>query len=43
MLVNLDKLTQDVFFLIAIPGLMKVQGIDSSTTQAVAIEGLEVI
>lgn len=43
MLVNLEMLTQDVFFLIAIPGLMKVQGIDSSTTQAVAIEGMEVI
>jgi kynurenine formamidase len=43
MLINLDKLTQDVVFLIAIPGLMKVEGIDSSTTQVVAIEGLEVL
>jgi arylformamidase len=42
MLCNLDRLTQDVSFIIAIPGLMKVQGIDSSTTQAVVIEGLEV-
>lgn len=42
MLINLDKLTQDVVFLIATPGLMKVKGIDSSTTQAVAIEGIEV-
>ncbi len=42
MLCNLDQLTQDVSFLIAIPGLMKVQGIDSSTTQAVVIEGMEV-
>ena len=43
MLCNLDKLTQDVSFIIAIPGLMKVEGIDSSTVQAVVIEGLEVI
>lgn len=43
MLCNLDKLTQDVSFMIAIPGLMKVQGIDSSTVQAVVIEGFEVI
>lgn len=43
MLCNLDKLTQDVSFIIAIPGLMKIKGIDSSTVQAVVVEGMEVI
>ncbi|HHY83665.1 MAG TPA: hypothetical protein GX505_13460 [Clostridiales bacterium] len=43
MLCNLDKVTQDVAFLIAIPGLLKVEGIDSSTVAAVVIEGIEVL
>ena len=43
MLCNLDQLTQDVSFIVAIPGLMKIEGIDSSTTQAVIIEGIEVL
>jgi kynurenine formamidase len=43
MLCNLDQLTQDVSFIIAIPGLMKIQGIDASTVQAVVLEGLEVL
>ena len=43
MMTNLNALSQEVSFLIAIPGLMKIQGIDSSTTQVVALEGLDVI
>jgi arylformamidase len=43
MLCNLDQLTQDVSFMIAIPGLMKIEGIDSSTVQAVVLEGLEML
>jgi kynurenine formamidase len=43
MLCNLDKLSQKVSFIIAIPGLMKIQGIDSSTVQAVVLEGMEVV
>lgn len=43
MLCNLDQITQDVSFIVAIPGLMKIEGIDSSTTQAVIIEGMEVL
>jgi len=43
MLTNLDKLSQKVSFLIAIPGLIKIQGLDSSTTPVLAIEGLQVL
>ena len=43
MITNLNALTQDVFFLMALPGLMKVQGIDASPAQVTALEGFEVI
>ena len=38
---NLDKLTQDVAFLVAIPAFGKVIGIDSSPVQVVVIEGAD--
>lgn len=41
MLVNLDKIEQDVALLIAIPGLIEIIGIDSSTTPAIVVEGIE--
>jgi len=41
MLVNLDKVEQDVALLIAIPGLIEIVGIDSSTTPAMVVEGIE--
>ena len=40
---NLNSLTQDVCFLMALPGLLKVQGIDASPAQVTALEGFEVI
>ena len=43
MLTNMEKLTQKVSFLIAIPGLIKIQGVDSSTTPVLAIEGIKVL
>lgn len=43
MMTHLDQLTQDVSLLIALPGLMKVQGIDASPAQVVALEGFEVV
>lgn len=43
MLTNLDKLSQKVCYMIAIPGMIKIQGLDSSTTPVLAIEGLEVM
>ncbi len=43
MLTNLDKLTQNVAYMSAMPGMLKVQGIDSSTAQVVVLEGFEVV
>ncbi len=43
MITNLNSLTQDVCFLMALPGLLKVQGIDASPAQVTALEGFEVI
>lgn len=43
MITNLNSLTQDVCFLMALPGLLKVQGIDASPAQVIALEGFEVI
>jgi arylformamidase len=43
MLCNLDKISQDISFMIALPGLLKVEGIDSSPVQAIILEGMEVI
>lgn len=40
--INLDKLQQDISFLIALPGL-KVEGLDASPVWAVVIEGIEMI
>jgi len=42
MLADLDQLTQPVSFMAAIPGLVAIKGIDSSTTPVVALEGFEV-
>lgn len=42
-LTNLDQLTQDVSFLVAVPGFLKFEGIDASPTPAVALEGIEVL
>lgn len=42
MMTNLNALTQDVSMLIAIPGLMKIQGIDASPCAAVALEGFDI-
>lgn len=43
MITNLNSLTQDVCFLMALPGLLKVQGIDASPAQVTALEGFEII
>ncbi len=43
MLTNLDQLTQDVSFIVAVPGLWAVQGIDSCTTPVVVLEGFDVL
>ncbi|MDO4275798.1 MAG: cyclase family protein [Eubacteriales bacterium] len=43
MMTNLDALTQDTVLLLAIPGLMKFEGIDASPCVAVALEGFELL
>lgn len=43
MITNMNALTQDVCFLMALPGLNKVKGLDASPAQVVALEGFEVI
>ena len=43
MITNLNALSADVCFLMALPGLNKVEGLDASPAQVVALEGFEVI
>ena len=43
MMKDLKVLSEPVSFAIAIPGLMKIKGLDSCTTQIVVLEGIEML